>query len=351
MESFNGWYREWSGAEKQAISLMVLDEYVQIGFIGTSRRIHWDLQGIQLGVSYDRTITDIRHATQPGLLEIEGTFVYERIQLRKERAVLPWHRRPSGKEWIRNGILTVSLLAIGALVYQLVVPSIAEELADTVSVETERQLGDGVYDVLASDFRIDTGRTKLVSDFFAAMQVPSEYSIRIAVVKSDELNAFALPGGRIVVYSALLDSLDASEELAALLAHEFTHVSRSHATRSIFRQLGSHVILGLVFGNMGTVGGVLVENANELRGLTYSRSLEKEADVDGLKLLIERGISAKGFEQLFGRLRSAAPADLPEFMASHPDLDSRIGYIKETSKGAVARPQPALDTIFVKINP
>ncbi len=233
--------------------------------------------------------------------------------------------------------------------YMLIVPWVSEKLADTVSVEMEQQLGDGVYEALSTDFKIDTARTRLVGEFFSSMRVSSAYSIRIAVVNSGELNAFALPGGRIVVYSALLDKMQGAPELAALLAHEFTHVDRKHATRSIFRRLGSQVFLGLLFGKVGSVTGVLVDHADELRSLTYSRSLEKEADLKGLKLLTDREIDPAGFEGLFTRLKSEDASSLPEFMASHPDLDNRIAYIKESSKAARITAQPKLDAIFAQL--
>lgn len=352
MESFNGTYQEWSGAEKQPISLMVLEEYVQIGFIGSNTRIRWKYSEFSPALSFDSSQTELRHLTGPGRIEVAGRFAFERIQHRQQKQELVWYARPKAKEWIRNGSLLIGLVVAVLLIYSLIVPFLAEKLASTVSVETEQQLGDGVYEALSSGYRIDTARTRLVSDFFVAMKVPSAYSIRIAVVNSGELNAFALPGGRIVVYSALLDKMKSAPELAALLAHEFTHVDRRHATRSIFRKLGSQVFLGLVFGKVGTVSGVLVDHADELRSLTYSRSLEKEADLKGLKILTDRGIDPTGFVDLFDRLgEGGSEGSMPEFLASHPDLQSRTGYIKESSKGVQIKSQPVLDTIFAQLKP
>ena len=351
MESFNGWYQEWSGAEKQPISLMVLEDYLQIGFIGSDRRIRWTYAQVQLSVSHDAALTEIRQLTDPGRIEIEGRFAYERIQIRLNRSELPWYQRPKAKEWIRNGGLLIALVAIVLFIYSLLVPFLAEQLAKRVSVETEQTLGDGVFDALATDYQIDTVRSRRVVEFFESMKVPSAYSIRIVVVRHSESNAFALPGGRIVVYSGLLDKMESAPELAALLSHEFTHVDQRHATRSIFRKLGSQVFLGLLFGKVGTVSGVLVDHADELRSLTYSRSLEKDADLRGLKILTDRGIDPQGFEDLFDRLKTQSGSGLPEFLASHPDLDNRIQYIKETSKQARSKPQPVLDSIFAQLKP
>jgi Zn-dependent protease with chaperone function len=351
MDSFNGQFQEWSGGPEQEVSVMVLDTYVQIGFTGTNQRLRWTITDLNLDVSADGTQTEIRHQRTPGLVCIVGRFAYDRIRARQSLTQLPWSRRPRVREWLRNGGLLIGVIALFLFLYSLMVPWMAEKMASVVSVETEQQLGDGVYEALASDYQTDTARTRLVNAFFESMKVSSAYSIRLVVVKSEELNAFALPGGRIVVYSALLDRMEGAPELAALLAHEFTHVDRRHATRSIFRRLGSQVFLGLVFGKFGTVRSVLVGHADELRALTYSRSLEEEADQRGLKILTNRGIDARGFLDLFERLKSSSSLELPEFLASHPDLDNRIAYIKESSKGAKAKPQPALDAIFAQLKP
>lgn len=351
MDSFNGRYQEWSGASEQEVSVMLLDNQLQVGITGTDQRFRWPIAELKVEVTADGLSTEIRHQQLPARICLEGRYAAERIRSSQTLTQLPWHQRPRVREWMRNGGLLVAVIAVFFLLYSLLVPWMAEKMAATVSVETEQQLGDGVYEALSSGYQIDTARTRLVNTFFESMKIPSAYSIRLVVVKSSELNAFALPGGRIVVYSALLDEMKTAPELAALLSHEFTHVDRRHATRSIFRRLGSQVFLGLVFGKVGTVGTVMVDHADELRSLTYSRSLEKEADMRGLKILTDRGIDPNGFLDLFERLKTGSSLEVPEFLASHPDLDNRIAYIKESSKQVRVKPQPALDTIFAQLKP
>jgi len=215
MDSFNGRYQEWSGAAEQEVSVMVLDEYVQIGFTGTNQRLRWPLSELHVGVDSEGSYTEIRHQRLPVRICIEGQFAAERIRSRQSQLQLPWHQRPRVREWMRNGGLFVAVVAVFFLLYSLLVPWMAEKMASTVSVETEQQLGDGVYEALSSGYLVDTARTRLMNDFFETMKVPSAYSVRLVVVKSAELNAFALPGGRIVVYSALLDQMKSAPELAA----------------------------------------------------------------------------------------------------------------------------------------
>ena len=182
------------------------------------------------------------------------------------------------------------------------------------------------------------------------MDISTPYQIRITVVKDEVVNAFALPGGRIVVYDALLKQLNTYPELAALLSHEFIHVNNKHATRSIFRRLGSKVFLGLLFGRFGSVTAVLVDHADNIKSLSYSRKLEKEADMEGLDILVQRKIDPAGFVDLFNRLEKAVPSGKqPEILASHPNISRRIEYIRETSTQAVIEEDQRLKAIFEKI--
>lgn len=153
----------------------------------------------------------------------------------------------------------------------------------------------------------------MLNDFFTAMKVATAYHVRITVVSSDMVNAFALPGGNIVVYTGLLNELKTYPELAALLSHEFTHVNNKHATKSIFRQLGSRVFLGLLLGNFTSITSVMIDQADQFKSLKYSRRLEKEADMEGLAILKERKIDPQGFAALFKRLKDSVPASaIPE---------------------------------------
>ena len=153
-----------------------------------------------------------------------------------------------------------------------------------------------------------------------------------------------------MVYRALLEKMKSYPELAALLAHEFTHVNNRHTTKSIFRQLGSRIFLGLLFGKIGSVTSVLVDHADNLKSLKYSRKLEKEADMDGLSLLQERHIDPNGFVTLFQHLKESGPgSSMPEFLGSHPDIEKRIAYIQEASKGATFEENEQLKSIFEKL--
>ena len=354
MKSYFGSFHASPGMEPVESTVLVFDKNLSIGFRqpdGSNVMMNWLLKEVEVSFDFSLQQTKLRHMNTPGgELFINGndaaSFIKE-MQTEEQKA---WYKKSNGKEWIRNSLLFLGILSLLFFLYHLLVPWLSQKLASGVSVTTEKKLGDAVYDALGLSTREDTAKSVLVNEFFAAMEVPTAYDIKISVVNDHVVNAFALPGGRIVVYSALLKEITSYPELAALLSHEFTHVNNKHSTRSIFRRLGSKIFPGLLLGKFGAVTSVVVNHADNLRSLKYSRRLEKEADIEGLALLMKRGIDPKGFIDLFHHLDKSVPDNtLPEFLSSHPDVEKRIACIREASKGAIGRDDVQLKGIFEKI--
>ncbi|HVG17366.1 MAG TPA: M48 family metallopeptidase [Chitinophagaceae bacterium] len=225
-------------------------------------------------------------------------------------------------------VLLVFLL-IAVLAYVFIMPWAASALANRFPVSYEKKIGEEAYASIRRGFQVDEKRTILLNDFFQQLDFPSEYNVQVTVVKGEEVNAFAMPGGHVVVYDKLLNSTSSYPELCALLAHEFTHIENRHTIRTLFRQLGSGIFMSLLLGDASAVGGAIIRNADYLKNLSYSRALEKEADENGLRLLSERGIDPDGFVRLFQLLgRQNKGSEATEWLSSHPNLNKRIKAIK-----------------------
>ncbi len=354
MRNYFGTYSLSGGSGPQECSVLVFDKTMSIGYRSSEGRnftIQWDVKDVEayydLSSQQTRITNNKRYAEQ---LVIEGKEAADFIHAAQAELLKPWHRKKGAKEWRRSLLLLAGIIGLFIAAYLLLVPWLSEKLASRVSVETEQQLGETVYQAMGLKQREDETGSLLVNEFFAAMNVNTPYSIKITVVYEDEVNAFALPGGRMVVYSGLLNRIKSYPELAALLSHEFTHINSRHSTRSVFRRLGSKIFISVLFGRFGTVASVLADNADNLKSLRYSRGLEKEADMEGLQLLLDRKIDPEGFADLFQHLQQPVSKNsLPEFLASHPDIDSRAAYIKEASKKASVEEDTRLKAIFDKI--
>jgi Zn-dependent protease with chaperone function len=346
------------GGEEQAATILLLKDRISIGIRdenGSPRVVYWPYEQIIRDNFWKRGQAVVHCGSYPvqtiEVAQKEFTEKLEHIFKQREKS---WFRRTVNKNTKRMLKILSVLFTILIAVYFWLVPFLAERLADRVPVSYEEKLGEEVYDTMKTGFEIDEAKTAYINEFFAELNIPAKYNIRITVVKEDMANAFALPGGIMVVYDKILAGMNNYEDLAALLSHEFTHVNERHTTRSLFRQLAATFFLSVIFGDAGAIATAVVRNADNLKGLNYSRNLEKEADMNGLKILSERKIDCNGFVRLFELLKTETlktgqqPA---EWISSHPDLDKRIDYIKsnELFNRNGVKENEALKTLFLKI--
>lgn len=235
-----------------------------------------------------------------------------------------------------KSIIGIAAACVGFIIlsYFVFIPAIAEYIATKVPASYETELGENIYAQLSEDFEVDEEKTMAANEFFKELQIQSNYPIYITVVNSPIKNAFALPGGHIVVYDEILQSMNSEDEFAALLCHEYSHVKLKHTTRSLFRSLGTYMVLSMVLSDINGIMGVVIENAHNVKSLSYTRSLEEEADNNGLKLLIEAGVNPNGMVNLFKHLKEPQNEtfEIPEFLSTHPMLDERIKYIEKKYK-------------------
>lgn len=155
-----------------------------------------------------------------------------------------------------------------------------------------------------------------------------EYDVH--VVRSEQVNAFALPGGIIVVYTGLIECADQPEQVAGVLAHEISHATLRHGLERVGQSLGVAAAVNLLIGN---VEGLVVLGAEVFKLATvnsYSRGQETEADSEGVRMLHAAKIDPLGLAQFFEALKEEGN-ELPtglEWISTHPDHDARIINIR-----------------------
>jgi Zn-dependent protease with chaperone function len=354
MKTYSGQFYTGFFAPPTEATAMLSDQLLSIGYLGAQKvpiRLDWKVNAIEGSYLAAEQCSRFVDPISKAELRVPGRDAYEYWEELFNEARKSWFTRKKTGSLKRTVGIIGSLLLVAALVYFLVIPWLAEEMASVVSRKTERQLGDSAYESMGLAQLEDTVASRLVNEFFAALKVETKYSIRISVVEGETVNAFALPGGRMVVYNGLLESIRSYPELAALLSHEFVHVEHRHATRSMFRQLGTSAFVGVLFGNASSLAGSIAGQANQLRTLSYSRVLEKEADLKGVDLIKSRKLDVNGFDSLFKHLQVATPKGtyLPEIISSHPEVQNRIAYIREAAKGSSIVTDPMLSTIFEEL--
>jgi predicted Zn-dependent protease len=165
----------------------------------------------------------------------------------------------------------------------------------------------------------------------------------IKVIDSDEVNAFALPGGFFYVNSGLILAADEEAELAGVMAHEIAHVAARHGTRQMTRgnwaQIGT---IPLIFVGGGIGYGIYEASglALPLTFMKFQRSFEAEADYLGLQYMYKTGYDPQAFVSFFEKLQAKEkkkPGTLAKAFASHPQTPDRI----EKSQQEIATILPA----------
>ncbi len=228
------------------------------------------------------------------------------------------------RPWRRAGLAGAAVVAAVAGVIWLV-PLFAEPVAALIPVSWEEKLGAGTAAQFTDESNLCTDpagvRALEALTGRLAGAVVSPYSFDVRVIEAKDVNAFAAPGGFIVIYSGLIDFAESPEEVAGVLAHEMGHVVERHGTESMVRALGLYLILTVVVGDPSGVLGLAASAAEVLIGLSYSRGDEAEADAVAVSILETAGIRVGGFASFFARA-SGESDDTDEgvfaLLSSHP---------------------------------
>ena len=265
------------------------------------------------------------------------------------RFVGGWKHRVLGNT--RNKILIFFSVLLTLIIagYFWFIPWLGEKIADNTSKEWEITLGERMHQSLMGEYKVDTLRTELINTFFRELHYDMQYPVSITVVDSKEINAFAIPGGHIVVYRSIINKMKQPGELVALLSHEVAHIELRHSLRNIFRSMARKMFLMMIFGNESGLAGFLINNADNLKGLEYSRALETEADNHGIDLMTSANIDPDGMLGLMKMLQKETEGNEPaSFLSTHPVFTSRIDNISKRIRETNTREgkNKLLDTIF-----
>jgi beta-barrel assembly-enhancing protease len=275
-------------------------------------------------------------------------FIHQFFNQYANHAVVTRYQKKNNKRWMTSYLtLFVGIVLLIPLTYFLLMPVLANTLANRIPPETEQSIGKQIYEAVLSSEKSDADKGILLEEFMKQMVSNQPYDVKVALIESDVVNAFALPGGYMVVYSGLLEKMNNYEELAALLSHEYIHIRNRHSLRSLINGVGGSILLSILFGD---AAGILVSQFNELKNLSYSRNLETEADLEGMDIMIRAKVNPAGMIQLLSILKEEGEEhSMPEFLTTHPLTENRINSVEEKIKSlpkASFEKHQQLDSLF-----
>lgn len=255
----------------------------------------------------------------------------------------------------RGKILLWSLAAMAsvALILFVLIPSLADQMAERLPPQGERALGETTFEQIRSALSDDPVLPLAVCETAAGVAalnamaeritlgVELDHPLQFHVLDDPMVNAFALPGGIIVFFRGMLEATDSPDELASVMAHEIGHVVSHDPTRHALRSAGSIGILGLLLGDFAG-GAVVLLLTEKLIAANYSQTAELEADAFGLRRLEAAQIDPEAMALMFTRLQQSEGGD-PEgegeddadtvgylrYFLSHPLTQDRISIVRQ----------------------
>jgi len=240
--------------------------------------------------------------------------------------------------------LLLAFLAVLLIVaiYITFTPFIARKAVSLIPVAVDVKLG-GLF---MEKLKPDSAKTFLLNEFASKLSWNSDVDLNFHVVKSNAVNAFALPSGDVIVFTGLLGKLDDYELLAALLGHEVSHVNKRHSMQIICKSLAGYALISVLTTDVSALTAVILESANMLNNLSYSRDMELEADDGGIALLEDNGISAVAMLGLMRVLQYSAPNFDTEILSSHPIMEKRIKNAESKIKQKEYAKNSELEKLF-----
>ena len=250
------------------------------------------------------------------------------------------------------GVLLL-VLAIAPLGCETV-PYTGRRQLQLVSADEEAQMGVQAYQeivgkqTLSTDTQANAMVQRVGSRIAAVSGVSAQWEFRV-IQDDKQANAFALPGGKVAVYTGILPITRDEAGLAAVVGHEIAHVLARHGGERLSQQMGvqtvTQLLAGMASSNPATVqlvSAALGAGAQVGVLLPYGRAQESEADHVGLILMAKAGYDPRAAAELWKRMAEAARGQRPpEFLSTHPSEATRIQQIEGWLPEALTYYRPA----------
>ena len=234
-----------------------------------------------------------------------------------------------------------------------------------MSTQEEASLGLQTYEqVLAQSETVDGGpeleMVRRVASRLASAtgKAGADFDWQVSLIRSPQINAFCLPGGKIVVYAGILPITQNEASLATVLGHEMAHATSRHGSQRVLQQnLAQTALTGVAmslsdmdYDKQRAVMGALGAGAQFGVLMPFSRQHESEADAIGLHYMARAGYDPRESIGFWQRMESAGGAQPPEFLSDHPSHGTRIEQLQaempnameEYSKSSHADVSPSL---------
>lgn len=343
MAVWHGQFNDGRTAQNHVVQVLLAGHSLLVQTPAGERLARWELHGARLCEDvYAGGPVRIQHRDMPdarlsvpdaGFLEALGAQL-PRFRRRRVRGPV------AGRIALWGALL---LLLLASLIWSA--PRLAGPIAALIPAPWEEALGRHVVATLApagqqcTDADAQAALDQLVQTLSAGAALPYRFDVRL--VARDEVNAFAAPGGHIVLFSGLVEFADSGEEVAGVLAHEISHILLRHPTEGLVRSVGLKLVLAAALGDFAALGAAAGDFGLTLLNLAYSRDAERAADALAVELLGAAGIDSRGLGRFFARLEAETERpEAPGLLSTHPLPASRSAAIEASARPGQAAFSP-----------
>jgi len=231
----------------------------------------------------------------------------------------------------RKSLLPITFFAIGALAWAPLASAISDAELEAEAARDFAKLKASAP--LTTDRQTIDYVSCVANAVVSVLEPPySEQNWEMAIMETDQINAFVMPGGKIVIYEGILKAAQNQDQLAAVIGHEIAHETAEHTKSKLLQGRGANIGIQVAAvllggGNYGatyTAQEMLSQGAMYGLLLPYKRSQESEADVIGLEYMAKAGFDPRAAVPLWQNMTAEAGKAPAEFTSTHPSSENRI---------------------------
>lgn len=213
----------------------------------------------------------------------------------------------------------------------------------------EQELGEKLWEIYAnegdeiSNDTVINALDTLISTICEVNDIGQE-KIKLHVLEKDEVNAFAMPDGHLVVYTGLIKEIDKQEELTGVICHELAHIELNHVMKKLAKEVGISMLISLTTGSSGNG---IAEVGKLLSSTAFDRKFEQQADLKAVDYLINAEIHPEHLANFLYKmsLDNGTYTGYFSWISTHPDSKERAQHIIEAIDMDDLKNQPILNEL------
>ncbi|MGA1490773.1 MAG: M48 family metallopeptidase [bacterium] len=301
---------------------------------------------INLELRRDEMVIQAPVGSLPYKILLAEGHLFEAENNQETKKFLEFCQKPNAESWLsyleqKKTVILVGIIILAGLVITVPkygLPWMGDQVAHWIPQSWLMMAGDETLEILDESFFSPSELAPQDQDQFTkefnrmASLVLKDQTARLVFRQSEEIgpNAFALPGGLVVLTDELVEIAEDQAGVIGVLAHELGHVQLKHPARRLVRSLMALALVSLIFDDAATFAEELAAISGSLISLAYTREFEEEADRAGKEILIGAGLSPIPLANLLRQLSDGCEencSQLPEWLTTHPSVPSRIEFL------------------------